>query len=147
MPLRTITLGVWSTWRRLVMERRFEVRLEELLADAEVKPGLLRGVLPRLERFLEPFVGSLLSVEQRTNAQHYVQGLLSDLKSKDAESIAYLHDRERQGIQKFIGQAPWDHRPLIAELARQVGARLGQPGGVLVFDPSAFVKQGQKSVG
>src|SRR5262249_53426771 len=81
MALRTITLGVWSTWRRLVMERRFEVRLEELLADAEVKPGLLRGVLPRLERFLEPFVGSLLSVEQRTNAQHYVQGLLSDLKS------------------------------------------------------------------
>ena len=108
---------------------------------------LLRGLLPRLETFLEPFVGSLCCCEQRTNAHHYVSGLLSDLKSKDAESIAYLHDRERQGLQKFIGQAPWDHKPLIAELARQVGQRLGQADGVLVFDPSAFVKQGKKSVG
>jgi SRSO17 transposase len=129
------------------MERRYEARLDELLDDAEVRPSLLRGLLPRLETFLEPFVASLCCPEQRTNAHHYVSGLLSDLKSKDAESIAYLHDRERQGIQKFIGQADWDHKPLIHELARQVGGRLGEPGGILVFDPSAFVKQGNKSVG
>src|SRR4051812_24978970 len=129
------------------MERRYQARLDELLDDAEVRPGLLRGLLPRLETLLEPFVRSLCCCEQRTNARHYVSGLLSDLQSKDAESIAYLHDRERQGLQKFIGQAPWDHEPLIAEVARQVGQRLGEPGGVLVFDPSAFVKQGKKSVG
>jgi SRSO17 transposase len=129
------------------MERRFQARLDELLDDAEVSPGLLRGLLPRLQTFLEPFVRSLCCREQRTNAHHYVSGLLSDLKSKDAESIAYLHDRERQGLQKFIGQASWDHSPLVAELARQVGQTLGGPGGVLVFDPSAFVKQGKKSVG
>ena len=129
------------------MERRYQARLDELLDDAEVPPGLLRGLLPRLETFLEPFAESLCCCEQRTNARHYVSGLLSDLKSKDAESIAYLHDRERQGLQKFIGQSPWDHKPLIAELARQVGQHLGEPEGVLVFDPSAFVKQGKKSVG
>jgi SRSO17 transposase len=129
------------------MERRFQARLDELLDDAEVRPGLLRGLLPRLETFLEPFVRSLCCCEQRTNARHYVSGLLSDLASKDAESIAYLHDRERQGLQKFIGQAPWDHKPLLGELARQVGQRIGEPKGVLVFDPSAFVKQGKKSVG
>jgi SRSO17 transposase len=132
---------------RQAVERRFQARLDELLDDAEVRPGLLRGLLPRLESSLRPFVESLCCREQRTNARHYVSGLLSDLQSKDAESIAYLHDRERQGIQKFIGQAPWDHRPLVAELARQVGRRLGQADGVLVFDPSAFVKQGKKSVG
>jgi len=129
------------------MERRYQARLDELLDDAQVRPGLLRGLLGRLEAFLEPFVRSLCCCEQRTNARHYVSGLLSDLKSKDAESIAYLHDRERQGLQKFIGQAPWDHRPLIGELARQVCQSLGEPTGVLVFDPSAFVKQGTKSVG
>src|SRR5215216_98682 len=106
------------------MERRYQARLDELLDDAEVRPGLLRGLLPRLDTFLGPFVESLCCCEQRTNARHYVSGLLSDLSSKDAESIAYLHDR-----------------------ARQVGQRLGEPGGVLVFDPSAFVKQGKKSVG
>jgi SRSO17 transposase len=129
------------------MERRFRIRLEELLEDAEVPAGLMRGVFPRLEAFLQPFVEALRSPEQRTNARHYVQGLLSDLGSKDAESIAYLHDRERQGLQKFIGQADWQHRPLLTELARQVGAELGEAGGVLVFDPSAFPKKGAESVG
>src|SRR5437660_12579289 len=124
------------------MERRYRVRLDELIEDAEVPPGLLRGVLPRLETFLQPFVQALRSQEQRTNARHYVEGLLSDLDSKDAESIAYLHDRERQGLQKFIGQAEWDHRPLVTELARQIGAELGEPDGALVFDPSASAKKG-----
>jgi SRSO17 transposase len=129
------------------MERRFRIRLDELLDDAEVPPSLLRGILPRLEAFLHPFVEALRSPEQRTNAQHYVQGLLSDLDSKDVESIAYLHDRERQGLQKFIGQAEWDYQPLRAELVRQVGTELGETDGVLVFDPSAFPKKGTESVG
>lgn len=129
------------------MERRFRVRLEEMLGDAEVHPNVLRGVLPRLERFLQPFVAVLPTPEQKTNTQHYVQGLLSDLKSKDAESIAYLHDRERQGLQKFIGQAEWDHHPLLTELVQQVGTELGEADGVLVFDPSAFPKKGTESVG
>lgn len=129
------------------MERRFRVRLDELLNDAEVPRSLLRGVLPRLETFLQPFVGALRSPEQQSNAQQYVQGLLSDLKSKDAESIAYLHDRERQGIQKFIGQAEWDHRPMLDELTRQLASELGEPDAVLVFDPSAFAKKGSESVG
>jgi SRSO17 transposase len=129
------------------MERRFRVRLGELLDDAEVRPGLLRGMAPRLEAFLRPFADILRSAEQRTNASHYIQGLLSDLGGKDVESIAYLHDRERQGLQKFIGQADWDHKPLMAELSRQVGAELGEADGVLAFDPSAFPKKGTESVG
>jgi len=129
------------------MERRFRVRLAELLDDAEVPPSLLRGVLPRLESFLQPFVETLQTPQQQTNSRHYVQGLLSDLGSKDVESIAYLHDRERQGLQKFIGQAEWDYRPLLTELVRQVGAELGEADGVLVFDPSAFPKKGTESVG
>jgi len=129
------------------MERRFRVRLAELLDDAHVPPTLLRGVLPRLQTFLQPFLDALQTPQQQTNAHHYVQGLLSELGSKDVESIAYLHDRQRQGLQKFIGQADWEHQPLLTELARQVGSELGQDDGVLVFDPSAFPKQGTESVG
>lgn len=129
------------------MERRYRVRLDELLNDAEVRPSLLRGVLPRLDAFLQPFVAALSTPEQHTNARHYVEGLLSDLDSKDAESIAYLHDRERQGLQKFIGQSEWDYQPLLTELVRQVGTALGADDAVLVFDPSAFAKKGTESVG
>src|SRR6516162_1587808 len=128
------------------MHKRFRIRLDELLHDAEVGPAVLRGMLPRLQCFLEPFVASLTDA-QATHAQHYVAGLVSDLERKNAEGIAYLHDQERQGLQKFLGQAPWDERPLLTELARQVAAELGEADGVLVFDPSAFPKQGDASVG
>jgi len=129
------------------MERRFRVRLDELLLDAEVPGSLFRRVMPRLETFLQPFVAALQTGEQKTNAKQYVAGLMSDLESKDVESISYLHDRERQGLQKFIGQSEWDHQNLLTELARQVGSELGETDGVLVFDPSAFPKQGTESVG
>src|SRR5215213_2420545 len=129
------------------MERRFQTRLDELRRDAHAPPGLLRGLGTRLDAFLCPFVTALTRPEQRDNAGRYVRGLLSNLGAKTAEAIAYLHDRDRQGLQKFVGQSPWDHRPLLAELARQVGAELGEPDGVLVFDPSAFAKKGDRSVG
>lgn len=129
------------------MERRFAARREQLLADAEVDPRLLRGVLPRLERFLDPFVAPLPRSEPRQHAHHYVAGLLSSLEYKNVESIAYLHNQEREPLQQFIGQSPWEHQPWLTELARQVGQQLGSASGVLVFDPSAFPKKGQASVG
>src|SRR5262249_37098011 len=42
-------------WKERPMERRFAAHREQLLADAEVDLALLRGVLPRRERFLDPF--------------------------------------------------------------------------------------------
>jgi SRSO17 transposase len=129
------------------MERRFRTRLDELRRDAQVPPGLLRGLSPRLDTFLRPFAAALTREETRDNAGRYVRGLLSNLGAKTAEAIAYLHDRDRQGLQKFVGQSPWDHRPLLAELARQVGKVLGEADAVLVFDPSAFAKKGDRAVG
>ena len=129
------------------MERRFELRLEELLADAVLDPRVPKGMLDRLERFVEPFAASLLSSQQHLHLWEYLAGLFSDVKRKNAETIAYLHDQDRQAMQKFVGQSPWDHRLLTGELARQVGTELGEPDGVLVFDPSAFKKQGTESVG
>src|SRR5262245_60505083 len=96
--LHTILMGGPILWNGVAMERRFRVRLEGLRGDAAVPAGLLRGAVARLEAFLQPFAAALRSAEQRTNARHYVQGLLSELGRKDAESIAYLHDRERQGL-------------------------------------------------
>jgi SRSO17 transposase len=129
------------------MQRRFAARRQELLADAEVDSRIGRAVLPRLERFLDPFVQLLQRREQAQHARAYVAGLLSRLEYKNVESIAYLHDQEREPLQQFIGQAPWDHHPWFTELATQVGQQLGSPDGILVFDPSAFPKKGHASVG
>jgi SRSO17 transposase len=129
------------------MDRRFEVRKAEMLTDCEVKPVMFRGILERLERFAEPFVACLRRPEQQRHAHSYLCGLLSDLERKNAEAIAYRHDEERQGLQTFIGTAPWEHEPLLRELALQVGRTLGEPDGVLALDPSAFPKKGSHSVG
>jgi SRSO17 transposase len=128
------------------MERRYEVRLAEMLAQAEISPESMRDLLKRLESFAEPFTVAL-SGARRRHAAEYMTGLLSKLERKTGEAIAYLHDQERQGLQKFVGLAPWDHKPLLETLAFQVGSDLGEPDAVLVFDPSGFPKKGAKSVG
>ena len=129
------------------MERRYELRLVQMLTQAEVAPELMRGLLERLETFVEPFAKSLAHPGQRRHAAEYLTGLLSKLERKTGEAIAYLHDQERQALQKFVGFVAWDHRPMLDTLARQVGDELGEPDAVLVFDPSAFVKKGTMSVG
>jgi SRSO17 transposase len=129
------------------LDQRFDTRLRDMLAQAEVSPELIDGLLSRLETFVQPFTASLGEPEQRRHTLEYLTGLLSKLAHKTGEAIAYLHDQERQGLQKFIGQVPWDHPPLLTTLARQVGDDLGAPDGVIVFDPSAFAKKGTKSVG
>jgi len=129
------------------MERRFEARRQQLLAEAVVDPAVWRDALPRLERFVEPFAACLGEPEQRRHVREYLAGLVSDLERKNVEAIAYLHDQERQALQKFVGQSPWDDGPLRQELARQIAAELGEPDGVIVFDPSAFPKKGSESVG
>jgi SRSO17 transposase len=129
------------------MERRFTVRLRELMEAAVVPPEQLNGLVGRLEQFVKPFAESLNRIEQRRHCHEYLAGLVSVVERKNVESIAYLHDQGRRQLQKFMGESPWDDRPLIHELARQVGQDIGSPDGVLVFDPSAFAKRGSKSVG
>jgi SRSO17 transposase len=129
------------------MERRFEIRKQEILKEAEVKPQVSKGMLKRLEKFSEPFVASLRRSEPREHAQVYIAGLLSDLERKNVESIAYRHDQERVNLQRFIGSATWEHQPLLEELAYQVGSELGEDDGVIVFDPSGHEKCGNDSVG
>ena len=129
------------------MDRRFSLRKDEMLAECEVSPQVFQGMVGRMVTFLDPFVGLMVRPEQRQHALTCVRGLLSDLKRKNVESMAYREDQDRGKLQHFVGVAEWDHRPLQQELARQVGRELGQADGVIVFDPSAFPKKGKQSVG
>jgi SRSO17 transposase len=129
------------------MERHFETRKWEMLAECEVDGESLAEIAGRLAKFVEPFVRTLATKEQRQAAGDYVTGLASDLERKNVESIAYYHQQDRQRLQRFIGCGVWDHQPLLGELSAQVGRTLGEADGVLVFDPSAFTKKGTRSVG
>jgi len=129
------------------MKRRFEVRKREILKEADIQPQVANSMLKRLEQFAQPFIAAFGRPEPRENAKMYICGLLSDLQRKNIESIAYRYDRDRRALQKFIGTAPWNHKPLQQELARQIGNEIGEDDGVIVFDPSAHKKCGNDSVG
>ena len=129
------------------MEAIYEERMVELLDECVVAPQVFNHVMPRLERFMDPFVACLVRKEQVEHARTFVQGLLSDLEDKNVESIAYRFGQERQPLQVFVGTSNWDDEPLREELVRQVAEQLGEEDGVLVFDPSSFPKSGKESVG
>src|SRR3954469_9445212 len=129
------------------MHWRYRLRKQQLLDECEVPPEVFQGSLERLAEFARPFAECLVRQEQKAHARTYLAGLVSDLRHKTAESIAYRQDQERHGLQHFVGSSTWDHRPLIRELAGQIGREIGTPDGVIVFDPSGFAKKGDASVG
>jgi SRSO17 transposase len=122
-------------------------RREELLSDCIVSPDVFHQMVDRLGEFVVPYQQALETRAGQHPMPLYLQGLLSHLPRKNAEEIATLVDVERQVIQDFIGIAPWDHRPLVTVLVGQVVERLGEPDGIIAFDPSSFPKRGTHSVG
>jgi SRSO17 transposase len=128
-------------------QRLFQARKAKLMAECKLAPQVFAEVESRLEEFMRPFVEHFSRKEQVAHAHTFVNGLLSGLERRNVESIAYRYGQERMPLQWFIGQSPWSDDPLRAELTSQIARDLGDPNGVLVFDPSAFPKSGTESVG
>ncbi len=122
-------------------------RREELLSDCMVSPDVFQQMVDRLGAFVVPYQQALETEAGQRNVHLYLQGLLSHLPGKNAEDIATFVDVQRQVVQEFIGTAPWDYRPLVTVLVGQVVERLGEPDGIIAFDPSSFPKRGTHSVG
>ena len=122
-------------------------RREALVSDCLVSPDVFTSMVERLGDFVVPYQRALETAAGQHHRPLYLQGLLSHLPGKNAEDIAAWVDVERQVMQDFIGTAPWEHRPLLQVLVGQVADRLGEPDGVIAFDPSSFPKRGTHSVG
>jgi SRSO17 transposase len=122
-------------------------RQAELLSNCIVSPHVFASMVDRLCDFVVPYQHALETEAGKRHGLLYLSGLLSHLDRKNAETIAALVDVERLVIQEFIGTAPWDHHPLIKVLVGQVVEQLGEPDGVIAFDPSSFPKRGTRSVG
>jgi SRSO17 transposase len=122
-------------------------RQADLLSDCLVSPDVFASMVDRLGDFVVPYQHALETEADKRHVPLSLAGLLSHLHRKNAETIAALVDVERLVIQAFIGTAPWDHHPLIKVLVGQVVEQLGEPDGVIAFDPSSFPKRGTHSVG
>src|SRR5262252_5302298 len=122
-------------------------RREEVVSDCLVSPDVFHQMVDRLAEFVVPYQHVLETEASQRNVHLYLQGLLSHLPGKNAEDIATFVAVERQVIQDFIGTAPWDHRLLLTVLVGEVVGQLGEPDGIIAFDPSSFPKRGTHSVG
>src|SRR6267142_3336950 len=116
-------------------------RQEELLSDCIVSPDVFNLMVDRLGDFVVPYQHAFETEAGKRHMPLYLAGLLSPLGHKNAEEIAAFVNVERLVMQQFIGTAPWDHRPLVQVLVGQVVDRLGEPDGVIAFDPSSFPKR------
>src|SRR5690349_10527714 len=94
--------GEATTSGRWPMHWRYRLRKQELLAECDVPPEVFQGGIERLAEFARPFADCLARREQEDHARTYLAGLVSDLRRKNVESIAYRHDRERHGLQHFV---------------------------------------------
>jgi len=131
----------------VLSEQAFQTRKAEVLKECVVAPEVFADVGPRLEHFMQPFVESLVRSEQVAHALTFVRGLLSDVETRNVESIAYRFGEGRMPLQWFIGRSKWQDLPLRQELTRQIAREIGDDKAVLVFDPSSFPKSGRESVG
>lgn len=80
----------------------------------------------------------------------YFAGLLQDKhRVKNMERMQEIvEDFPYQRVHNCISTSPWDHRPLMDEIARRADGLLGgAPRSRLVVDDTGIQKKGHKSVG
>ncbi len=81
-------------------------------------------------------------------AQRYLHGLAQADEATFAAMAAVVEDGCEQQFQHFISNSPWQHEPVVEQLARDADRLLGgKPDSALILDESSFVKQGERSVG
>lgn len=118
-----------------------------LLEDCVLPAEALVASLERLREFAGRYRPLFTRREQADLSEVYLQGLLSPLDRKSIEPIANEARRPRRGLQHFVGAGKWDDDAIMREFRTHVADELGDPGGVLIVDPSQFPKKGKHSVG
>ena len=84
------------------MDARYAFGKRQLLEECQVAPEIFEQAIPRLHTLTEPFVKTFQGQAAAQHARTYVCGLLSDVKRKNIESIAY-----RSGQSRLPLQASW----------------------------------------
>lgn len=101
--------------------------------------------MARLATLLDGFAGCLVRKPQIGHAKRYVQGLLSDAKSKNMEGMIsrLAVPGDYQSLQHFITHSTWNAAKVWERLREITPER----EGFLVLDDTGIPKQGKHSVG
>ena len=76
-------------------------------------------------------------------AARYLSGLAQAEDCKFVSMAAVVEGGCAQQFQHFISNSPWDHAPVVAQIAQDADRLLGgKPTSCLIIDESSFPKQG-----
>src|SRR5215207_2475218 len=112
-------------------------------------PDDLDRVATSFTTFHDHFAPLFGRTETRQRSEQYLRALLvQHAERRNAENLAEaVAGATPRTLQRFLTEAPWGHRPVLAAVQRFLGPRLSSPNGVFIFDETAAAKQGTHSVG
>lgn len=107
----------------------------------------MRSLQPALAALLGRFRGCFRRAPTFAHLEHYVLGLMSDLKRKSIEPIALAAGVAVRTLQEFLAFLAWDDERASDVLQRMVADEHYSPKAIGVIDASGHFKQGQKTPG
>jgi SRSO17 transposase len=112
-------------------------------------PADLDRVVDSFTTFHATFAPLFGRRDTQRHSEQYLRGLLvQHADRRNAENLAEaISGATARSLQRFLTNAPWPHRPVIAALHAFLGPRLNSADGVFIVDETAAAKQGKCSVG
>jgi SRSO17 transposase len=96
--------------------------------------------------FIDPLAEGIGRSERREGARLYVRGLLSEGQRKSIEPMAQRLGVDKQKLQQFVSDSPWDEQVIWKAIRQKVIPTL-EPTDAWIVDETGCPKQGEKSVG
>jgi SRSO17 transposase len=127
--------------------REARTSMKPVVAVGRLRAPDVEGVVQRIEEYLVPYRALMGRKPRQRHLSTFMEGLLGHLERKSVEPIALSHGLDRKPLQHFVGVSPWDDRPLLDHLRKEVATTIGDKNGVLIVDPSSVPKKGTESVG
>ena len=98
------------------------------------------------ERYANYFITATRSAVSQSKS--YLSGLLQAVRKNIERMTEVVPDTEYQSMQHFISHSPWEHQPVINQVAKDCDRLFDDsPDTALIIDESSMPKKGKKSVG
>ncbi len=111
----------------------------------------IQGSHDKLQRFHDGYTLHFLTKTRNMVKQsfQYIQGkLLGKGRGNMCRYAKDVPDCNNQSLQHFVSNSPWNHRPVLDHIQRDVTATVGDKNnGSIHIDECCFPKQGKDSVG
>jgi SRSO17 transposase len=120
-----------------------------LIDWAEIEAHMVDSLAEELMEFHKLFGDCFQRSEQRLLSRSYLNGLLSDIPHKTAESIAltFIGPEAVRCQQNFLSRYRWDDERMLVRHQHMLNDMIGEKDGMLSVDSSEIAKKGKESVG